>query len=289
MNMTEKAALLLPERFRHALCSADGALIEEIRLRRGRAPTILCCGAERKISEDRVSGADLGRLLEIATGASLHTSSQALAEGYLSYQGMRIGICGTAVIRDGALCGFRELSSAAIRLPRACPGICDAVLEEICREGFQSTLILAPPGGGKTTALRELIRSLSERGERVGVVDERNELAAMDAGSAAFDLGKHTDVMTGTGKAQGAMLLLRCMNPQIIAMDELSNPQDLAAVEQVFGCGVKLLSSIHAADRDELKLRADCKALLGKRIFRYLITIRGVGAARRYELERIEG
>jgi len=288
MNMTEKAALLLPEKFRQALCSCSGAPVEEIRLRLGRVPTVLRGGTEEPISEEQVRGEDLSRLLEIGTGASVHTAAQALAEGYLSYRGIRIGICGTAVIRDGRLCGFRELSSAAIRLPRAYPGICDAAAEEICREGFESTLILAPPGGGKTTALRELIRTLSERGARVGVVDERNELAAMDGSAAAFDLGAHTDVLTGTGKAQGALLLLRGMNPQIIAMDELSDPRDLDAVQQICGCGVKLLSSIHAADSDELRLRPDGQALLDGRVFRYLITIRGAGAARRYDVERLD-
>ena len=282
----EKALRLLPEDYRQALprCNTDD--MEEIRLRLGRAPTLLSCGRERAFTERPVKEEDLSRLLEVATEASLHAAAAALADGYLSYRGLRIGLCGTAVLRENKVCGFRNLSSAAIRIPAEHRGMLDWEAREIYRCPARSTLILSPPGGGKTTALRELIRKLSELGLRVGVVDERNELAAMDGARAQFDLGPRSDVLTGVMKSEGAMMLLRGMNPQMIAMDEISQERDLQAIEQIVGCGVALLASAHAAGPEELAQRELYRRLLDRQVFSLFITISGVGAQRRYTLTR---
>ena len=287
MDEREKTLALLPGRYRQAFMALKDGTVEEIRLRQDRPPAALIAGKERVFSPDPVRAEDLERLVEAATGASRHSAAAAFARGYLDYGGMRIGVCGTAVLREGRLCGFRALSSAAIRLPRACPGVCDGIFDELLLGGFQNTLLISPPGGGKTTALRELIRRLSDRGYRVGVVDERNELAARDESGAQFDLGAHSDVLCGTDKGEGAMLLLRGMNPQIIAMDEISSGADLRAADEIVGCGVKLLASLHARDREELSLRPGSRQLLDKRIFRRLVVVSGVGNARRYRVESL--
>ena len=287
MNVLEKAGALLPARERQALLARSGDEIEELRLRVGQPITVLCAGREQSLCQSRVTEELLERLLETATGASIHAAAPALASGFLSYRGLRIGLCGTAIIRDGCFVGLRNLSSAAIRLPKACRGVCDDVLEELWQGGFPSTLVAAPPGGGKTTALRELIRLLSGRGVRVAVVDERNELLARDRDGSGFDLGPCSDVLCGCEKGEGAMLLLRAMNPQIIAMDEISKPSDMRAVEEIAGCGVRLLASIHAGDRQELQGRELGRRLLEKRIFRSLVVISGQGSRRRYRVERL--
>ncbi|MBR1455665.1 MAG: stage III sporulation protein AB [Oscillospiraceae bacterium] len=286
MKAMENACRLLSGEHASALRAYGDDGAEEIRLRIGRRPSVLIDGWERTFSKTPVTETDLLRLLEVATGASLHTAAPALADGYLSYRGLRIGLCGTVVVQESKVCTFRSFTSAAIRLPAEHRGICDALADEILSSGLGSTLVLSPPGGGKTTALRELIRRFSDAGLRVCVVDERNELAAVDGAVPQFDLGSRCDVLTGVDKASGTTMLLRAMNPQIIAMDEIGRRDDLAAVEQAAGCGVWLLASVHARDRDELLLREGYRRLLERRVFRYLITIRGSGAARRYSLSR---
>lgn len=287
MDGFEKAIALLPERMRQPAAAYRGAGAEEIRLRAGRPPTMLLDGEERPFAEGAVTVPELQRLLELATGASLHAAAPALAEGYFSCAGLRIGVCGTAARGGGETLGFRAFSSAAIRIPAERRGVCDGLLEKLYREGFENTLILSPPGGGKTTALREMVRRLSDGGTRLGVLDERNELSATEGGRARFDLGAHSDVLVGVPKAEGAMMLLRGMNPQVLAMDEISSEADAEAAERICGCGAGLLATAHASGRRELRQRPVYRRLLERGIFRVLVTISGTGSGRRYAWERL--
>ena len=227
-------------------------------------------------------------VLERATGASLHTVAEQICEGYISYHGVRIGICGTAIMRSGELTALKNYSSLAIRIPHEIRGMCESAVNTICTDGFESTLIISPPGGGKTTALREIIRRLSEKQYRLSVIDERNELSAVGQNEVGFSLGARSDVLTGVDKSSGAMMLLRGMNPQIIAMDEITNPCDVKAVLTIHGCGVKLLASAHAKDREDLCRRQLYKELLAIGVFRYLLIIGGGGSNRTYSVRRLQ-
>ena len=278
-----QAAALLPAAYRQSLCGADAAA-EEIRLRLDRPPTLLIDGRERRFREQSCREEDLLCVLEKASGASLHSVSAALREGYLCAGGVRIGVCGTMLParEDGA--SFRCFSSLALRIPHECRGIGAELLPALRREPCSGTLLLSAPGGGKTTLLRELIRRLSDGGLRVGVVDERNELSASDGARSIFDLGAHSDVLVGAPKAEGAMLLLRTMNPQLIAMDEITRREDLDTVMQIVGCGVGIIASAHAQNLEEMRRRPLYRALLESGAFRRAVVIEGSGTGRRYSL-----
>ena len=130
-------------------------------------------------------------------------------------------------------------------------------------------LLCGAPGSGKTTLLRDLIRQLSDRfGWRICVVDERLELAACASGVPQFRLGAHTDVLSGAPKAAGIELLLRTMNPEWIAVDEITAEADIAAIRRASYCGVRFLATAHAADRRELESRPLYRALLQDGFFR---------------------
>lgn len=289
MNGTEIAVGLLPREWQSAAMRLAGDSAEEIRMRLDRPPSLLIGGKETAFSGEAVSADHLHRVLEKATGASFHAAASALSSGYVNYRGLRIGLCGSAVLRDGQVCGFRHISSLAIRIPRACRGICDAAVETICIGGYVNTLVIGRPGDGKTTALRELIRLLSERGYRVGVSDERNELAAAEGARAQFDLGPCCDVLTGFPKAEAAMMLLRGMNPQIIAMDEITQKDDLRSLTEVFGCGTGLLASAHASSLEDLRKRSLYRELLEHGLFTVLLRIIRTDGKREYVVERISG
>ena len=254
MERYETALQLLPGRYWSQIRDIAPE-IEDYRMRVGKPMSFVRGGREYALPGELVSESDLLRTLEKATGASLHTAAPAMARGYLCVRGVRIGLCGDMQWDDGAPKGFHSYSSLALRVPHECRGICDETIRTLYANGFVNTLILSPPGGGKTTALREMIRCLSDRGARISVCDERGELAASEGAIPGFDLGLHTDVLSACPKAEASMMLLRGMNPQIIAMDEITRREDLTAVQEVLGCGVGLLATAHAVSIEDLDRR----------------------------------
>ena len=288
MDYMKRALSLLPD----GLCThpdkLTAARAEELRLRRGRPATALIDGAETAISERAVTDRDIAALLERVTGASLHTVIGELKNGYINSGGLRVGVCGTAAIKDGELCGFRDFSSVNIRIPALFTGDMEAAWAELRRARGASVLLISPPGGGKTTALRELIRRTADTMTRVAVADERGELAAAGEGERGFDLGAHSDVMTGVKKSRAALMLLRAMTPDIIAVDEITERADADAMREIAGCGVALYATAHAARLEELSRRALYRELLDEHIFQYVMEISGAGHSRRYTLRKAE-
>lgn len=285
------AAGLLPAELRACALALPDSIrrrAEELRLRTGYPPTVVLPEGERAIPGRAVSGHDLECVLTAATGASVHTASDSIRNGYVTARGgVRLGLCGTASVQDGEICGIRRLTSVCIRIPRQCRGCADAVYAALTEDGFTDTLLVSPPGGGKTTLLRELVRRLSESGYRVALADERGEVAGVCGGAPRFDVGAHTDVLTGAPKGTGALLLLRAMSPQVLAMDEITAAEDLRAARFAANCGVRLLATAHAGDLDELRQRPAYRTLLREKIFRRAVIIGIRGAERSYQLQQL--
>ena len=291
-----QAAEVLPEHLRRAAlarCADEQAVAEELRLRSGQKMSLLGPEGETSISEEPVTGQDLQAVLDRATEFSAYRCAGSIRQGYVTVRGgCRVGICGTAVLRGGEIATVGELSSLSIRIARAALGVAKDVYPKLWSEGsFESTLILSPPGGGKTTLLRDLIRCLSKGSQthpalRVAVVDERGEIAAARGGCAQFDVGPHTDILTGTEKAEGISMLLRAMNPQVIAVDEITAPEDIRAMTLAANCGVAFLATVHGRDLDELRRRKLCRELLDTELFHQFIVLEGRGSARTSRVER---
>lgn len=294
-----QAAALLPAHLRRAaeqLPTHWQERCEELRLRAGRPMTAVLPKGEEPVPESwdaPIRSADLHQVLEIATRASAHTALERVRNGFVTVKGgHRIGLCGSGVVRDGEVCNLRELSSLAIRVAHSVPGTAGPILDGLLDGGsLRSTLILSPPGWGKTTLLRDLVRMISDgigiRAMRVGVADERGELAAMCDGLPQMDVGTHTDVMDGCPKAAGLLMLLRGMNPQVLAADEITAPEDCAALETAANCGVVLLATAHGASVADLSARALYRSLLEKGVFQRAVTIQYEQGYRKYLVERL--
>lgn len=290
----QEAAACLPVRLRKlalALPEAEQARVEEFRLRSGSQLTVLLPEGETPL-EAVVEPEELETLCDLATSFSRYAAAETLREGYLPVRGgFRIGLCGTAVMKEGTNTNLKNFSSAVVRIAREKRGVADALAPRLFREGeFVSTLILSPPGGGKTTLLRDLVRRLSEGVEgygprRVSLIDERGEVAVMYRGEPQMDVGPHTDVLDACPKALGIPMVLRAMNPQIIAVDEITVREDLRAVAMAAGCGVRLLATIHAGSLEELREKPLYAQLLQDRVFRLAVRIVRTEEGRAYEVE----
>ena len=281
-----KAAMALSEEYQ---CRA-----EEFRLRVGQPLTVLLPEGETILGES-VKAEDLEVLCNIATEFSRYAAAETLREGYLAVKGgFRIGLCGTAVMKDGTNTNLKNFSSASIRIAREHTGIAEDLAKQLfCNGDFQNTLILSPPGAGKTTLLRDLVRSLSVGvapygPRRVSLIDERGEVAVMYRGEPQMDVGPYTDVLDACPKALGIPMVLRAMNPQIIAVDEITAYQDIKAMSLAVGCGVRLLATIHAANLEELQEKPLYRTLMEERIFTFAVLISRMDTERSYRVEELQ-
>lgn len=281
------AAALLPDGMRAAAMLQEEDVrshAEELRLRTGFPPTLRLPEGERPFFASAVTAEALYAVLERATNASVHAVADELRQGFVSAPGgIRVGVCGTAVT-DGTVRSVRDISSLCIRIPRQVRGAGREAAERV-RDG--SVLIVSPPGGGKTTFLRELVRTVSDDGVRVCLADERGELAGAFGGAPQFDVGRCTDVMTGAPKALAAMRMLRAMGPEVVAMDEISAPEDACAAESLLGCGVRIFATAHTAAEGSAAARPVYRSLLQSGAFQFLVRIEGRGGARRYAVDTL--
>lgn len=266
--------------------------IEELRLRMGQRLLLLCGAEELFLPTAPVSAQDIQIILERAAEFSLYRCAESIRSGFLTVRGgCRIGLCGTAVCRGGEIATLQDISSLSIRIARELPGVAAEIYPQLWQDGhFESTLIIAPPGCGKTTFLRDLVRLLSTGGAyaplRVAVVDERCEIAATLSGVPQFDLGARTDVLSAAEKTAGILMLLRAMAPDVIAVDEITDPADIQAMVQAGNCGVSFLATVHGRDLEELRRRRVCRELLETELFRRFVILERQGQARRFRVER---
>lgn len=203
-----------------------------------------------------------------------------IKQGFLTVAGgHRIGVAGQVVVEeDGRVRTLKYISGLNIRIAHERPGCADKLLHHLYEEGsLCNTLLISPPGCGKTTFLRDIIRQVSDgnhfaKGMTVGVVDERSEIAGSYMGVAQNDVGIRTDVLDACPKIYGMMMLIRSMAPQVVAIDELGSLEDVAAMRRVASCGCKLLATIHGSGMKDVAGKSFMKELLSEKLFsRYIV------------------
>ncbi len=280
VHQLEEILAVLPRNLRAIISSLPGDMLvclEEIRVRLNRPLVLVLGGCNRFIDRQGVpvekchnpyivSGEDMDRTLQMVSGSSMYALEEELKNGFVTIPGgHRVGITGRVVMDGGKIKTVKYIAGINIRVSREVPGAAGPVLPHIIRreEGtVLHTMIFSPPGCGKTTVLRDIIRQISSgipamgfRGVNVGLVDERSELAGCYRGVPTMDVGINTDVLDGCPKAEGMVMLLRSMAPRVIATDEIGRRDDIYALEEVLNAGVKVIFTVHGSSIEELFAR----------------------------------
>ena len=256
---------ILPEWLRYDVDKLGRDTLQELRLRLNKPPELICNKSNR-LEGRNVSKEDIHFCINAASRYS-PWAAETIQQGYLTIRGgHRIGICGQAVMQGSQIHGIRSVTSVCIRIARDFPGVAAQLAG---KQG--SILIIGRPGCGKTTLLRDLIRQKSNTDSRcVAVLDERGELFPEESG---FEAGFHTDVLTSCGKQEGITMLLRCMGPDMIAVDEITAEADCEALIRAGGSGVKLLATAHAESITDLNKRPIYRKLCECRLFDWIVTL----------------
>ena len=114
----------------------------------------------------------------------------------------------------------------------------------------------------------------SEASQKVCVIDERQEIAAMNAGFCQREVGLNTDVFDLYPKDKAIISAIKTMSPQLIAMDELCFDSEIEAVRLGVNSGVKFIVTVHAADYTEILSRQQIKKLLRTFSFEKLVLLK---------------
>lgn len=224
-------------------CIDDMESVEEIRVRLGKKTKVLISGSYRTIRHV-ASADDIAHILAIASKSSIFAVEQTIARGFIATEcGIRIGVCGEAIYDAGKYKTLKNIGSLIIRAPHEIKSLPISVQDAI--QPFVSTLIVSPPSGGKTTMLREIARRISNRGERVVIIDERYEISGISCGNPELDIGENTDIIAGTDKITAYEIAIRGCNPSVLVTDEIFGRDDVYALGDCVRSGIKILASMH--------------------------------------------
>lgn len=229
-----------------------------------------------------VTQEDIRDSLELMSENSIYAYQEEIRNGYITIKGgHRVGLAGRVVLDGGFVKNIKDISGLNIRLANQIFGCSAKVIKYLIRNSSDifNTLIISPPQCGKTTILRDIARSLGNglpelgfRGVKIGIVDERSEIAACQKGIPSNDVGLRTDVLDGCPKKIGMPMMIRAMSPKVIITDEIGNEGDREAIHSALNAGVRIITTAHGYNVSEMKSRREVLKLIEDKVFeRYIV------------------
>ena len=255
--------------------------LEEIRIRNNK-PIILKSSEQEKLIRYYPNSDEMMTILQLICENSIYTYQKQIAEGFVTLKGgHRVGLSGSCVMEKGEVINISYISSFNFRISRQIIGCSKNALKYILdmnKKIVKNTLIVSPPGSGKTTLLRDVIRQISSgiksvkfKGQTVGVVDERGEIASLYRGEAQNEIGSKTDVIENTSKSIGMKMLIRSMAPEVIVADEIGGQNDIEVIKYAICSGCKGIFTAHGASFDDIYMNPVLKELVNSHIFEIIM------------------
>lgn len=256
--------------------------VQEIRCRIGGPLLLRLRQGQERLAAERLTAEEMQHLVSRISQGSAYAWEEEFRRGYLTLPGgHRVGLVGKGVLEHGKIRTLKYISALNFRIARAIPGAADELMERVLDDGvIHNTLLVSPPGCGKTTLLRDLIRQLSDgvprlqfAGVNVSVVDERSELAGCVQGIPQLAVGCRTDVLDGCPKSEGIRLMIRSMAPQVVAADEIGTAADVLALEEALQSGVHIITTVHGNGLADLQRQPALGSLLASGCFPLIVAL----------------
>lgn len=249
--------------------------IREIRIRVNKPIILKTFSNDIVIDNIKIDKETINKIFECICGNSVYAFTDEISNGFITiFGGHRVGIAGKPLYKDGKIYNIKDISSLNFRVARQIIGSGDKVINLIKENGnFENTLIISPPGIGKTTILRDIVRQISNSGYEVSLIDERTEIAACFNGVPQNDVGQRTDVMDGVNKDDGIKMMVRAMRPDFIATDEIGTDDDADAIMYAINSGVKVIATAHGSKIQDLNRSEKLKKLIELGLFKKVVVM----------------
>ena len=288
-------ALVFPRSIRHFIESMPAPIynrIEEVRIRQDRPLEVITSKESgfvhrttKRLTQNQEEAycptkLDCEKMINLISRHSLYTMEEELRRGYITITGgHRVGIAGRVVVENGKVKLIRDITGFNVRFARAILDVGRSLIPYVIHDQqVENLLIVSPPQCGKTTLIRDLARLASTGTDqtpayKVGIIDERSEIAGCLHGVPQHDVGPRTDVLDACPKAEGMMMMIRSMSPEILVVDEIGHKEDSRAVFEAIFAGVRLFTTAHAYSLADLCRRPTMSELVKKRVFTRIVVL----------------
>ncbi len=287
MDINECIITILPPNISSIIINTiETKKLNEIRIRKGKKIVVNLHGKLFYLSSKGItsnydvaitaSGSMIEEIVKRSSEHSFYAYANQIRQGFITVVGgIRVGICGEVVVDGNNIKTIKNINSLNIRIPHQVYGCAEEVLSHILTNSFENTLIISPPGCGKTTIIRDILHLLTKKKYcyNILLVDERYEIASSYNGTTQLDVGEYTDIISGSTKHYGFEYGVRSMSPDIVVTDEVYSFRDLEAIESIASTGVKILTSVHGLNLDDIKNKQTFLKVLENKIFKRFVVL----------------
>ena len=266
--IAEEILNILPNNIKNLVSNVKGeGYIQEIRIKSDK-PLILIFDREEFVTDYLVTNIDIRNIMSKMMNYSLYAYDEEIRQGYITIKGgHRVGLCGSCVLEGEKIKTINNISSINIRVSKQVIGCSDGIFPYLISNGEpENTVIISPPKCGKTTMIRDLARNFSKH-FKVCIIDERSEIGGLSFGKSSLDIGIRTDILDNCPKDKGIMMAIRSMSPDIIICDEIGTYNDMESILSSICCGIKIITTIHGKDENDLYDRPVFKNILTNNAF----------------------